>query len=112
DTNLKGSDINLLGEILKGFYIEAGMWKDNPQERKEDLRLLNLEHTEYPKLQKFVFYLLSLLEEERETESIRGTTERGKSLSNLASVFQKIVDRNSDLFNRQTTLQESYLQQR
>lgn len=112
DTNLKGSDINLLGEVLKGFYIEEDMWKDNPEERKEDLRLLNLEHTQYPKLQKFVFYLQSLLEAERDKESIKGTTERGRSLANLASVFQKIVDRNSSLFNRQTTLQESYLEQR
>ncbi|WP_281512229.1 hypothetical protein [Mammaliicoccus vitulinus] len=109
NTTIKSDDIDELGSIMESFYIEEGLWKDNPEERKKDLRLNNLRHNEYPRLEEFDFYLNSILTDEELNVSKNGTTARVKSLRKLSKVFGKIKSRSSSLFNRHTTISENYL---
>lgn len=109
NSTLKSEDIDELGKLCEGFYVEEGLWKENPEERKEDLRLNNLPHSEYPILEEFLFYLNSQKEQEEDAVRIKGTSERVKSLRKLSTVFDKIKSRSSSLFNRQTTIKDNYL---
>ncbi|PTI79902.1 hypothetical protein BU064_03440 [Staphylococcus succinus] len=109
DTTLKSDQIDELGKLLEGFYVEEGLWKENPEARKEDLRLNNMPHSEYPILQEFLFYLNSQKEQEEEAVRIKGTSERVRSLRKLSTTFDKIKSRSSSLFNRKTTIRDKYL---
>lgn len=84
---LMGEDIDELSRILKEFYIEEELWKDDP----EDIRFNNLYHSEYPILQQFNFFLQSKLEQEEDQVSVLGTSQRLKSLRILARTFEKYV---------------------
>lgn len=102
---LMGEDIDELSRILKEFYIEEELWKDDP----DDIRFNNLYHSEYPILQQFNFFLQSKLEQEEDQVSVLGTSQRLKSLRILARTFEKIRTRSESLFNKRTTIKESYL---
>ena len=108
-STLTSGDMNELEKIIKEFYIDEDMWQENPYKNKEDIRFVGLKHNQYPVLSRFNKFIIRLIGNEEKKISTQGTTERGKSLARLKSVFEKILASDENLFNRQTTVDEEYI---
>ncbi|MEB6279098.1 MULTISPECIES: hypothetical protein [Staphylococcus] len=111
-TTLNSQDISNIEKELRGFYIHEGMWKENAVENKADLRFVGLKHNELPVLKEFIAYLAESIHAEKQKSEIHGTTDKERSLERIKDVFDKMKSRNEDLFNRQTTIDESALKEK
>lgn len=108
-TTLNSQDINNIEKELRSFYIAENMWKDKAMENKADLRFVGLKHDELPVLKQFIGHLAESIHAEKQTSAQYGTTDKERSLERIKDVFDKMRSRNEDLFNRQTTIDESVL---
>ncbi|WP_341775913.1 hypothetical protein [Staphylococcus hyicus] len=112
DTILLQSDFDSLESIIKEFYIYKGMWQDNPHERKEDLRLLNLPNNEYPVLAEFLFFLNFVLENERSESQVHRLANKMESVIKLQRIIERIYNRHNDIFGRHTTVSKDYIRKK
>lgn len=106
---LMSGDMIELEKVIKSYYIDEDMLPENPDENKEDIRFVGLKHNQYPVLSNFIKYLKRQMNDEQKKVSTQGTTERSKSLGRLKDVFDKILATDESLFNRQTTVDEDYI---
>lgn len=88
-----------LREILTDFYIEQRMWAHNAKDNRDKLRLVNLDHTEVPRLEVFATYVD---EKYRLESSHSNDPEVISALSALKFIFNDALDANGDLFNQHT----------
>lgn len=111
-TTLNSRDINNIEKELRSFYIDEKMWKENAMENKADLRFIGLKHSELPVLKQFIGHLAESIHSEKQKSAVHGTTDKERSLERIKDVFDKMKSRNEDLFNRQTTIDESVLKEK
>lgn len=90
-----------LREVLTEFYIEQRLWVANAKDNQDRIRLLNLPHEEYPRLQLFIAYL------EKNYNALKNSVARDNEVlhaySVLRTVFQDMLTSNGDLFNTFTS---------
>lgn len=108
-STLVSGDMIELEKVIKDFYIDEDMWQENPYKNKEDIRFVGLKHNQYPVLSRFIKFLSRLLNDEQKLVSTQGTTDKAKRLGRLKDVFDKILASDENLFNRQTTVDEDYI---
>lgn len=108
-STLVSGDMIELEKVIKQFYIDEDMWQENPYENKEDIRFVGLKHNQYPVLSRFIKFLARLLDDEQKKISSQGTTDSAKRLGRLKDVFEKILASDENLFNRQTTIDEDFI---
>ena len=109
NTILLQKDFDNLEEILEQFYIYEKMWVKNAKDKKEDLRLLNLPHKDYPVLDEFEFFLGYVLGNARSENQVFGLTDKLESVEKLHRLVRRINNRNGDIFGRHTTVNRNVL---
>lgn len=89
-----------LKETLTLFYIDKKMWARNAKENRDRLRLVDLDHTQVPRLQDIVTYF------DTQYKALANSSARDNELlhaySVLRLVFRDLLDNNGDLFNTHT----------
>lgn len=108
-STLMSGDMIELEKVIKSFYIDKDMLPENPNENKEDIRFVGLKHNQYPVLSNFIKYLKRLINDEQKKVTTQGTTDRSRCLVRLKDVFDKILATDESLFNRQTTVDEDFI---
>lgn len=89
-----------LGQVLKKFYIDQGMWTANAKENRDRLRLVGIPHDEVPLLHVFQAYLDSA----HATENSKEHPDRqfSEALGTLSMIFRSLLDAHNELFDQIT----------
>lgn len=97
--NLTDTDLNKnLTDLLQQYYIDQGMWHENAAQYRDKLRIAELPHFQYPKLNRFVAYL-----ETARTGAVKaGDQTKVESIERLQGVYHRMLNDNADLFNQIT----------
>lgn len=99
-SDLKANDLNkVLPQLLKRFYIQYGIWQDNPKDNFDLLRAVTLPNHTYPKLDRFNTYLSESLQAALQ----RHASNEVASIERLQGVFERMEGEDSDLFNVYTS---------
>ncbi|EVX61631.1 hypothetical protein, partial [Staphylococcus aureus] len=112
NTILLQKDFDNLEDIIEQFYVYHKMWHVNPGDNKEDLRLLNLPNSQYPKLDDFVFFLGYVLGNAQSENKVYGLSNKLESVDKLDSLMRKISSRNGNIFGRKTNINRKILQRK
>lgn len=90
-----------LRDILGDFYIDKGMWVENAQKSRERLRLVGLDHTDYPKLDTFIQYIEMRYQAERNSQATDQDMTRAYNV--IRQIFNTMLQDNGDLFDTYTS---------
>ncbi|MCW0926313.1 type IV secretion system protein VirB4 [Weissella sp. LMG 11983] len=91
------AELNLLGSLLIEFYHEQGMWPSSPDEHKEDIRVINLDH--YPILDDFLSFLHGTT-----LMSMDFNQEERTRIDAIHSTFTALKQQYSTMVNGETTV--------
>lgn len=101
DPTLDSSTLIKLERELNEFYIRQRMWVRDSARFRDELRIVGLAHTEYPRLRDFIMYLDSSYEAyasgEHHDEQVLS------SLRHLKDLFWSLLESNGDLFDTITS---------
>lgn len=91
--------LETLSQQLQKYYIQEGLWSNNAQKNRKNLRLVGLPHKQYPLMHKFTTYLKSA------RRSNRGTLDAAEAEETrlLYNIFNRMVVENGDLFDKPTS---------
>ncbi|MGJ8462418.1 hypothetical protein ACSGFZ_03810 [Staphylococcus haemolyticus] len=109
NTILLQKDFDNLEDIIEQFYVYHKMWHINPGDNKDELRLLNLPNSQYPKLDDFVFFLGYVLGNAQSDNQVYGLANKLESVDKLDGLMRKINSRNGNIFGRKTTVNRKAL---
>lgn len=88
-----------LNKVLTDFYIGQNMWYHTAKNNRDKIRIVGLDHKTVPKLDIFVAYLESKLDEVKKGND----TDEIRAVKSLRSIFEEILTNNGDLFNSYTS---------
>ncbi|MFJ2419229.1 hypothetical protein [Streptomyces brevispora] len=89
-----------LEDTATDFYIEQGMWRHNAKEQRHRLRVVNIPHTQVPRLQMFVSYLATA--HKALLNSRRTDADQLRAYNVLKGIANAMLSTNGDLFNNHT----------
>ncbi|MEU6261810.1 hypothetical protein [Saccharopolyspora shandongensis] len=89
-----------LEDTATDFYIEQGMWRHNAQEQRHRLRVVNIPHTQVPRLQMFVSYLATA--HKALLNSSKTDPDQLRAYNVLKGIANTMLSTNGDLFNNHT----------
>ncbi|MFK0249565.1 hypothetical protein ACIQUM_33115 [Amycolatopsis azurea] len=89
-----------LEDTATDFYIEQGMWRHNAKEQRDRLRVVNVPHTQVPRLQMFVAYLATA--HKALLNSSKTDPDQLRAYNVLRGVANAMLSTNGDLFNNHT----------
>lgn len=90
-----------LEKIATQFYVDQKMWAFNAKENRDKLRVVDIPHTDVPRLQLFVAYLNM----KYKAQSSGGGPQHERltdAYKLLETVFENLLNSNGDLFNTYT----------
>ena len=82
------------------FYVDQGMWQANAKNQRHRLRIVNIPHTQVPRLQMFVSYLD--MAHKRLVNSSKNDPDQLRAYNVLKTVAANMLSTNGDLFNNFT----------
>lgn len=85
-----------LKSVITEYYVSQGMWRQNPEEHQDELRLVGIAHTQCPTLQSFQPYLKTNYKAYQRGGVDIDTVRTAKQ---LYGVFDGMLLANGDLFN-------------
>ncbi len=89
-----------LEDTATDFYIEQGMWRHNAKEQRNRLRVVNIPHTQVPRLQMFVSYLATA--HKALLNSSKTDPDQLRAYNVLRGIANAMLSTNGDLFNNHT----------
>lgn len=89
-----------LEDTATDFYIEQGMWRHNAKEQRHRLRVVNIPHTQVPRLQMFVSYLATA--HKALLNSSKTDADQLRAYNVLKGIANAMLSTNGDLFNNHT----------
>ncbi|MGW3199199.1 hypothetical protein ACWDBD_32460 [Streptomyces sp. NPDC001118] len=89
-----------LEDTATDFYIERGMWRHNAKEQRHRLRVVNIPHTQVPRLQMFVSYLATA--HKALLNSSKTDPDQLRAYNVLRGIANAMLSTNGDLFNNHT----------
>lgn len=89
-----------LEDTATDFYIEQGMWRHNAKEQRHRLRVVNIPHTQVPRLQMFVSYLATA--HKALLNSSNTDPDQLRAYNVLRGIANSMLSTNGDLFNNHT----------
>jgi hypothetical protein len=89
-----------LEDTATDFYIEQGMWRHNAKEQRHRLRVVNIPHTQVPRLQMFVSYLATA--HKALLNSNKTDPDQLRAYNVLRGLANAMLSTNGDLFNNHT----------
>lgn len=99
-SDLQPQDLNkVLPDIMKRFYVQYGIWQDNPKTNFDLLRAVTLPNRDYPILSRFNTYMAEALQSALQ----RHASNEVHSIERLQGVFDRMEGDDGDLFNVRTS---------
>ncbi|MEU9599780.1 hypothetical protein AB0E06_23570 [Streptomyces sp. NPDC048109] len=89
-----------LEDTATDFYIEQGMWRHNAKEQRRRLRVVNIPHTQVPRLQMFVSYVATA--HKALLNSSKTDPDQLRAYNVLRGIANALLSTNGDLFNNHT----------
>ncbi|WP_329143036.1 hypothetical protein OIU91_04785 [Streptomyces sp. NBC_01456] len=89
-----------LEDTATDFYIEQGMWRHNAKNQRHRLRVVNIPHTQVPRLQMFVSYLATA--HKALLNSSKTDPDQLRAYNVLRGIANAMLSTNGDLFNNHT----------
>ncbi|WP_219152408.1 hypothetical protein [Amycolatopsis sp. TNS106] len=89
-----------LEDTATDFYVEQGMWRHNAKEHRDSLRVVNIPHTQVPRLQMFVAYLATA--HKTLLSSSKTDPDQLRAYNVLRGIGNAMLSTNGDLFNNHT----------
>ncbi|MFJ8027797.1 hypothetical protein [Streptomyces sp. NPDC096311] len=89
-----------LEDTATDFYIEQGMWRHNAKEQRHRLRVVNIPHTQVPRLQMFVSYVATA--HKALLNSSKTDPDQLRAYNVLRGIANAMLSTNGDLFNNHT----------
>ncbi|MEV7960285.1 hypothetical protein [Streptomyces sp. NPDC088141] len=89
-----------LEDTATDFYVEQGMWRRNAKENRHRLRVVNIPHTQVPRLQMFVSYLATA--HKALLNSNKSDPDQLRAYNVLRGIANAMLSTNGDLFNNHT----------
>ncbi|MFC4506717.1 MULTISPECIES: hypothetical protein [Streptomyces] len=89
-----------LEDTATDFYVEQGMWRHNAKEHRHRLRVVNIPHTQVPRLQMFVSYLATA--HKALLNSSKTDPDQLRAYNVLRGIANAMLSTNGDLFNNHT----------
>ncbi|MDH2390106.1 hypothetical protein QCN29_15155 [Streptomyces sp. HNM0663] len=89
-----------LEDTATDFYIEQGMWRHNAKEQRHRLRVVNIPHTQVPRLQMFVSYVATA--HKALLNSSKTDPDQLRAYNVLRGIASAMLSTNGDLFNNHT----------
>ncbi|UQA91381.1 hypothetical protein [Streptomyces halobius] len=89
-----------LEDTATDFYIEQGMWRHNAKDQRHRLRVVNIPHTQVPRLQMFVSYLATA--HKALLNSNKTDPDQLRAYNVLRGIANAMLSTNGDLFNNHT----------
>ena len=89
-----------LEDTATDFYIDQRMWRHNAKENRSRLRLVNIPHTQVPRLKMFVSYLATA--HKALLHSSKTDPDQLRAYNVLLGVAKRMLSTNGDLFNNHT----------
>ncbi|MFJ9893631.1 hypothetical protein ACIQPR_09890 [Streptomyces sp. NPDC091280] len=89
-----------LEDTATDFYVEQGMWRHNAKEQRHRLRVVNIPHTQVPRLQMFVSYVATA--HKALLNSSRTDPDQLRAYNVLRGIANAMLSTNGDLFNNHT----------
>lgn len=109
--DLREDDMQLLGEVLEEFYIDAGNWKSNAKNHVDELRLVGIPSSQVPRFDQVPAYF-----RRAQLDAASGNAKNSYTKSDLRSLkrfermFDELYNKYGDLFSRQTDLDTRRIQ--
>ena len=105
DPDLREDDMQLLGQVLEEFYIDAGTWVPNAKNHVNELRLVGIPSSQVPKFETVEAYFRRAGNNARNgSNKATYTTADIASLKRFERMFKELYSKYGDLFSRQTNL--------
>ncbi|MFF3697432.1 hypothetical protein [Streptomyces sp. NPDC002221] len=89
-----------LEDTATDFYIEQGMWRHNAKEQRHRLRVVNIPHTQVPRLQMFASYVATA--HKALLNSSKTDPDQLRAYNVLRGIANAMLSTNGDLFNNHT----------
>ncbi|KOT47109.1 MULTISPECIES: hypothetical protein [Streptomyces] len=89
-----------LEDTATDFYVDQGMWRHNAKEQRHRLRVVNIPHTQVPRLQMFVSYLATA--HKALLNSSKTDADQLRAYNVLKGIANAMLSTNGDLFNNHT----------
>ena len=87
-----------MSRVINEYYVMEQMWLRNAKEHREDLRILGLRHTSYPRLSSMVQTLERMHKAELEKGDRRDPNDL-KAVNLIKSTFESLLNTDGDLFD-------------
>ena len=103
NTSAGPDDLNLLENLVIGFYIQQGLWTRNPQAHPDQIHTIGLPADEYPTLSDFLIYLR---QQQRVFERKQRTTTQQDSMNRIVNSFSKMKQSEPEMFDGTTNIRD------
>ena len=112
--DLSDEDMSFVGNILDEFYIEEGLWAENPQHNRDELRLVGLRNNrQVPTLGRLIPYIASQwMAYERGTGNTPPNASMAARYLRILNMFKPLQDTYGYLFDTITTFDDSQMRER
>ena len=94
-------DLNRLENIITDFYINEGMWYQNPSAHLNELQATGLPHDQYPQLGGFLVFVRNV---QRQYINQSRPSSEVVSINRIVSTFEKMMKSEADIFDGITTI--------
>lgn len=98
NVSLTTEDLNTLEKALVEFYVERGMYKNNPKHHLKELKIIGLPHDQYPTLNQFLVFLEGY-KSDLAQDVLDSDDSRLNSVNRLLDTFQNMEDRYPSVFD-------------
>ena len=107
--DISKDDLMMFDDALDEFYIEQGLWTENPKDNRDRLRMVGLaDYTQIPRLQKLVVFMQGRYRIYSDgTGSIDVNMNLAESYKRLAAMLKSMQSSYGDLFDTHTTFDDS-----
>lgn len=94
------AELSDLAQVLERFYIDSRMWVKDGANHTDKTRIINLNHSQVPRLTKFIAYLQG--EYDNYSTGRNKDELKARELNKLLSIYRTLQSANSDLFDTVT----------
>lgn len=111
DPDLNESDMQLLGQVIEEFYIDRGLWKANAKNHLNELRLVGIPSTQYPKFEQLPAYFKKAgLDARNNGDKASYTDADLATLKRFQRMFDELYSKYGELFSKPTDLDTRSIQ--
>ena len=106
DPDLREEDLQLLGQVMQEFYIDAGTWVPNAKNHPKELRLVGIPSSQVPKFEQISSYFKrARLDASTAHDNAKYSAADVEMLKRYERMFSELFEKYGDIFGRVTDLE-------